>query len=83
MPFLSLAAGAGQIRQVVGVGKLEGCSSTCKDTVVGGLVLFGPGAGITIELSTHFSLVAGVNVLVGVPKVMANADANFGIAYLR
>jgi hypothetical protein len=85
-PFLSLAAGAGQIREVVDLKKynLAGCpAGGCKDTVVGGPVLFGPGAGITFELSEHLSLVAGVNVLVGVPKVMANMDANLGLAYLR
>ena len=85
-PFLSLAAGAGQIRQVVDLKKykLAGCPpGGCKDTVVGGPILFGPGAGITFELSEHVSLVAGVNVLVGVPKVMANADVNLGLAYLR
>ena len=85
-PFLSFAAGAGQIREVVDLKKykLDGCpAGGCKDTVVGGPVLFGPGAGITFELSEHFSLVAGVNVLVGVPKVMANMDANLGLAYLR
>ena len=85
-PFLSFAAGAGQIREVVDLKKykLDGCPpGGCKDTVVGGPVLFGPGAGVTFELSEHFSLVAGVNVLVGVPKVMANMDANLGLAYLR
>jgi tetratricopeptide (TPR) repeat protein len=83
-PFLSLAAGAGQIREVVGVGKLSGCpSSGCKDTVVGGPVLFGPGAGITIELSDSFSLLAAANVLVGVPKVMFNLDVNLGVVYVR
>ena len=85
-PFLSLAAGAGQIRQVVDLKRynLSGCpAGGCKDTVVGGPVLFGPGAGITFDLSEHLSLVASINVLVGVPKVMANLDANLGVAYLR
>jgi hypothetical protein len=83
-PFLSLAAGAGQIRHVVSVGNLAGCPpSGCKDTVVGGPVLVGPGAGITVDLSEHFTFVAGANVLVGVPKFMANLDVNLGLAYLR
>jgi len=83
-PFLSLAAGAGQIRQVVNVGQLAGCpAGGCKDTVVGGPVLIGPGAGITVELSDHLMLVAGANVLVGVPKVMANLDVNLGLAFVR
>jgi hypothetical protein len=83
-PFLSLAAGAGQIREVVDVGKLSGCpSSGCKDTVVGGPVLFGPGGGITVELNDSFSFLAGANLLVGAPKVMANLDVNVGLVYLR
>jgi hypothetical protein len=84
MPFLTLAAGAGQIRQVVDVGKLSGCpASGCKDTVVGGPVLLGPGAGLTIELSDAFLLVASANVLVGVPKFLANMDVSLGFAYVR
>lgn len=83
-PFLSLAAGAGQIREVVGVGKLSGCpASGCKDTVVGGPVLFGPGAGISIELSNSFSILASASALVGVPKVMFNLDVNLGVVYVR
>jgi hypothetical protein len=50
---------------------------------VGGPVLFGPGAGITIELSDSFSLLAAANVLVGVPKVMFNLDVNLGVVYVR
>jgi hypothetical protein len=84
MPFLTLAAGAGQIRQVVDVGKLSGCpAGGCKDTVVGGPVLFGPGAGLIIELSDAFSLVASANALVGVPKFLANVDVSLGFAYMR
>jgi hypothetical protein len=84
MPFLTLAAGAGQIRQVVDVGKLSGCpTGGCKDTVVGGPVLLGPGAGLTIELSDAFLLVASANVLVGVPKFLANMDVSLGFAYMR
>jgi tetratricopeptide (TPR) repeat protein len=85
-PFLSFAAGAGQIRHVVDLPKqnMTGCPpSGCKDTVVGGPVLFGPGVGITIELSDSFLIVASANALVGVPKVMANLDVNLGLAYVR
>jgi hypothetical protein len=63
---------------------MTGCPpSGCKDTVVGGPVLFGPGVGITIELSDSFLIVASANALVGVPKVMANLDVNLGLAYVR
>ena len=87
-PFVSLAAGAGQIRHVVNVGgkdkNLSGCPSTgCQDTVVGGPVLFGPGGGVTVELSDSFLVVASATALVGVPHVMANFDFNLGVAYVR
>ena len=85
-PFLALAAGAGQMRHVVDVGPLKGClpqGSSCKDTVVGGPVLFGPGGGITVELSDSFLIVASATALVGVPNFMANLDVNLGVLYLR
>ena len=83
MPFFSLAAGGGQIRQVVGVGKLSGCpSGGCKDTVVGGPVLLGVGGGVSIELSGSFSAVVGANAVMGLPKIMANLDLNLSLAYL-
>jgi hypothetical protein len=83
-PFLSLAAGGGQIRHVVSLGSLTGCpKGGCKDTVVGGPILLGAGAGISVELSESLSLVAAVNALMGLPKVMANLDVNLGLAYLH
>ncbi|HJX66475.1 MAG TPA: tetratricopeptide repeat protein [Polyangia bacterium] len=85
-PFLSLAAGAGQIRHVVNIGNknLSGCpSSGCQDTVVGGPVLFGPGGGITVELTDSFLIVASTNALVGAPHFMFNFDLNVGLAYVR
>jgi hypothetical protein len=83
-PFFSLAAGAGQIRHVVSVGKLSGCpASGCKDTVVGGPLLLGAGGGVAIELSESLSLVVSANALVGVPKFLANLDVNLGLAYLH
>jgi hypothetical protein len=85
-PFISLAAGAGQIRHVVNIGstKLSGCpTSGCQDTVVGGPVLFGPGGGVTVELSDSFLIVASTNVLVGVPHVLVNLDVNVGLAFVR
>jgi len=52
-------------------------------TVVGGPVLFGPGGGITVELSDSFLIVASTNALVGVPHFMLNFDVNVGLAYVR
>ena len=84
MPFITLAAGAGQIRQVIDVGHLDGCpTGGCKDTIVGGPVLFGPGVGLSIDLGDTFSLVASANALVGVPKILANLDVNLGLSYVR
>jgi len=85
-PFLSLAAGAGQIRHVVNIGSkdLSGCPPTgCQDTVAGGPVLFGPGGGITVELNDSFMIVASTNALVGVPHMMYNLDVNVGLAFVR
>jgi tetratricopeptide (TPR) repeat protein len=85
-PFVSLAAGAGQIRHVVNIGNknLSGCPPAgCQDTVVGGPVLFGPGGGVTVEVSDSFLIVASTNVLVGVPHTMVNVDLNVGLAYVR
>jgi hypothetical protein len=83
-PFFSLAAGGGQIRHVVSVGKLSGCPSAgCKDTVVGGPILVGAGFGATFELTESLSLVASANALLGLPDVMANLDVNLGLAYLH
>jgi hypothetical protein len=85
-PFLSLAAGGGQIRHVVSLGEreLSGCpSGGCKDTMVGGPILVGAGFGLSIELSESISLVTSANALVGLPKVMANLDVNLGLAYLH
>ena len=51
--------------------------------MVGGPILFGPGAGVTVELSDSFLILAGVNALAGMPNWMFNLDVNLGILYLR
>ncbi len=50
---------------------------------MGGPVLFGPGGGITVELSDSFLIMASATALVGVPNFMANLDVNLGVLYLR
>jgi hypothetical protein len=87
-PFFNIEAGAGQIRHNVTTpasAALTGCGngSTCKDTVVGGLVLMGAGAGTLWMLDRGLAAYGAVNVLVGVPNAMVNADLNVGIAVLR
>jgi hypothetical protein len=82
-PYLSLSAGAGNIRNVSSV-KISRCGSgteACVDTVVGGPVLVGPGFGFRLVVADGVGIVAGVNGLVGVPTFAATADVNLGLAF--
>lgn len=87
-PFIVLEAGAGQIRHAVTTpasAQLSDCGDgpTCKDTVMGGLGLWGAGAGVLWMLDRYFAAYAALNVLVGLPNTMVNGDVNLGIALLR
>jgi hypothetical protein len=86
-PFFSLAAGWGDIRHTVDFhratdGNICGPSHTeaCKDTIGGGPVLLGPGAGLMYELGDRASLVAQLNSTLGFPTFTFNVDANVGVA---
>jgi hypothetical protein len=86
--FLTVQAGAGQIRQSLKTpasANLTGCgdTSTCKDTVAGGMGLAGIGAGITYKLNEAVRAYAALNVLAGMPNVMVEADLNVGMAITR
>lgn len=80
-PFVSVQAGAGQIRQNV----TTDCTANtpCKDTVFGGLGLAGVGAGFTYRLKDGIALFAAFNVLVGLPDFMVDGDLNIGVAVVR
>jgi hypothetical protein len=80
-PFVSAQAGAGQIRHSVTVACTT--STTCKDTVFGGLGLAGLGAGFTYRLRDGVSLYTAFNVLVGMPNLTVNGDLNIGVAVIR
>lgn len=87
-PFLSVQAGAGQIRQSIKTpasASLTGCGGgpTCKDTVLGGVGLAGVGAGVTYKLNETVRTYAALNLLMGVPDVMVEADVNVGLAITR
>lgn len=87
-PFLSLQAGAGQIRHTVTTpasANLTGCGDgpTCKDTVMGGLALAGVGGGALWKLDENLAIYAAYNTLVGAPNFMIQGDLNVGIAVLR
>jgi hypothetical protein len=83
-PWVSASAGGGEIRHLIDIEGLKDCgpnaNAVCKDTVLGGVLLLGPGAGFTYELSKTFTFVAGVNALVGIPNPTVNFDLNFGVA---
>ena len=82
-PYLSLSAGAGNIRNVSSV-RASLCGSgteACVDTIAGGPALVGPGFGFRLVVSDGVGIVAGVNGLVGVPTFAATADVNLGLAF--
>jgi hypothetical protein len=87
-PFLSAQAGAGQIRQAIQTpasANLTGCGAgpSCKDTVAGGMGLAGIGTGFTYRLNETVRAYAALNVLVGAPDFMVQADLNLGLAITR
>ncbi len=87
-PFLSLQAGAGQIRQSIKTpasANLTGCGATptCKDTVLGGVGLAGVGTGITYKLNDTFRVYVALEVLAGLPDFMVETDVNVGLAITR
>ena len=84
-PLLSLALGGGQIRHVVKHPVLKDCGqdrqTDCIDTIAGGPVLAGGGAGIMYSLSPNVALLAVANAQVGAPDFTFNLDANIGAAF--
>jgi hypothetical protein len=86
-PFISIAAGAGTIRHVANFKSSSGdlgCDKlpdkTCADSVPGGAVLVGPGAGVIYKMTPSFGLALALNTQLGAPKFTFNADLNAGIA---
>ncbi len=85
----SLSAGYGTIRHVVTNTQAPSwCGSTppnftgtCKDTVAGGPILFGPGVGIQYRLGDSVGAVAEIDGLMGVPNTTINVDLNIGVAF--
>jgi hypothetical protein len=83
-PYLSIAAGGGQIRHVATFKSETSCGAngkmTCVDTVVAGPVLVGPGLGLMFNASDNFVLTLGVNTQLGFPNFTFNIDFNAGVA---
>jgi hypothetical protein len=83
-PYVSLAAGGGDIRYLVSISGLRDCGprkdQTCIDTVPGGRFFAGPAAGVAFSLSDSAFLTGSVNTLLGVPRTAFNVDVNLGLA---
>ena len=86
-PFFSLAAGVGDIRHTVDFHRqnVSNCgqmhNETCVDTIAGGWILVGPGAGLVYELGDRTSIVGQLNTTLGFPTNFTfNVDLNVGVA---
>jgi len=87
-PFLALQAGVGEIRYPVTTSPLMGCGSgggtgTCKDTVRGGLGLFGAAAGFAYMFGENVGLYTSLSSLVGAPNLAIDFDLNVGVTFIR
>jgi hypothetical protein len=87
-PFIAGQAGFGEIRYPVETIPLLGCgqngvAATCKDTVRGGLGLFGVAAGFAYMLGENVGIYTSVSGLVGLPDLALNADLNVGVAFIK
>jgi hypothetical protein len=87
-PFVSLQAGLGEIRYPVTTSPLLGCGAggaagNCKDTVRGGLGLFGAAAGMVYMFSDNMGLYSSLSALVGAPNLAVDCDLNVGVTFVR
>jgi len=87
-PFVALQAGVGEIRYPVTTSPLLGCgpsggAGNCKDTVRGGLGLFGAAAGFAYMFSDNMGLYASLSSLVGAPNLAVDFDVNLGVTFVR
>jgi hypothetical protein len=84
-PLFSLALGGGNIRHVVKNAMLHDCGANqrtdCIDTIAGGPVLAGAGAGLMYVLTPRVALLAVANSQIGAPNFTVNLDVNLGVAY--
>jgi outer membrane biosynthesis protein TonB len=89
--FVSGSVGGGEIRGVVNLdGKRNDCgvpedtglvgSDACVDSILGGPVVVGPGGGVLFNFTSNIAATVGVNVLIGVPKLVVATDLTLGAA---
>jgi hypothetical protein len=84
-PFVSVAAGGGQIRHVVTFNKLkcgQNGNETCVDTIAAGPIALGPGGGLAMSVNEHFALLLQVNTQLAFPNFTFNVDGNLGVAMM-
>ena len=55
--------------------------TSCIDTVSGGPILGGAGAGLTYGFTDHMGIIVSANALVGFPSFTANLDGNIGATF--
>jgi hypothetical protein len=87
-PFVSGSLGGGYIRHVAAfpsVGNVCGPTPAshqqCVDTVAGGPILLGPGAGLLYNVTDMFALTLNVSTYVGLPSNFTfHVDGNVGVA---
>ncbi len=89
--FVSGSVGGGEIRGVVNLdGKRNDCgvpakrytsgTEACIDSILGGPLVVGPGGGVLYNFTENVAATAGVNVLIGVPKLVVASDLTLGAA---
>lgn len=87
-PFVAVQAGIGEIRYPVTTSPLQGCGAgggvgNCKDTVRGGLGLFGASAGFVYMLGESMGVYSSLSALVGAPNLAFDCDVNLGVSFIR
>jgi hypothetical protein len=87
-PFVAVQAGVGEIRYPVTTSALQGCgpsggAGTCKDTVRGGLGLFGAAAGFVYMFGESMGIYSSLSALVGAPNLALDCDVNLGVSFIR
>lgn len=77
-PFVSGAIGGGEgFRLVINPNKVAGQGGT--DTVRGGPVVIGPGAGLSFRLGSRTSVLMEARTLIGAPDLAAVIEGNMGV----
>jgi hypothetical protein len=85
-PFVSMLAGAGEIRHLVNIGNEHSdCGPSgdkeCIDTVKAGVAFAGGDVGFYYDLTDNLAFVALANAVLGVPDTTLHFDVNAGLSF--